>query len=85
MDGKTDVTVKGPGRDAPWRTQGNKVKKRPRERQVVLGTSARAQARWRDFSYTHGNVRRTGRPAGAPYHTEGDRAHGVAAPRQGGL
>lgn len=85
MDGKTDVTVKGLGRGAPQRTQGNQVKKRPRERQAVLGTSARAQARGRDFGYSHGNVRRTGRPAGAPSHTAGDRAHGVAAPRQGGL
>ena len=44
-----------------------------------------AHNRGRGFSYTHGNFRRTGRPAGAPSHTEGDRAHGVAAPRHGGL
>lgn len=60
VGGKTDVTVKGPGRGATRRTQRNQVKRRPRERQVVLGTSARAQEGGRPTTEGGGSATPTG-------------------------
>lgn len=87
VGGKTDVTVKGPGSGGhkETRSRGDQGKGRwSWAPQRVPRQEGGPQPR-EGLSYTHGNFRPTGQPAGAPSHTEGDRAQGVAAPRQGGL